>query len=322
MASTPRAAPKMGIIGWRPPSVVVLVGRIGLLLVAVWLLALVRNDVPIYVYFAAVAVPLVGIWAIVRKGVDLKVWAIYIVGFVLFAQLRTLSDEVGIATQIAYPIDAEKAIFFGTVPTVWLQDHFYTFTQVGILDALTIIVYATYFIFPHLVVFAAWRLDRKHFPAYAAGVVGAVYIGLVVSLLVPTAPPWLAAQTGDLPHVFRVLEDISQEVAPGTYALAYDVAGPNDVAAMPSLHVAVPAVIAAIAWSRARRPLGVAAWLYVAAMAFSLVYLGEHYVVDVLAGLGVAAVVTAGITLWLRMRGKERPGVASDSDTTSRSGGP
>ena len=139
-----------------------------------------------------------------------------------------------------------------------------------------------------MVVFAAWRLDRKHFPAYAAGVVGTVYIGLVVSLLVPTAPPWLAAQTGDLPHVFRVLEDISQEVAPGTYALAYDVAGPNAVAAMPSLHVAVPAVIAATAWSRARRPLGVAAWPYVSARAFSLVSLGEHYVVVVLAGVRVA----------------------------------
>ena len=37
--------------------------------------------------------------------------------------------------------------------------------------------------------------------------------------------------------------------------------------------------------------LGVFGWLYVAGASFAVVYLGEHYVVDVLAGLVVAEFV-------------------------------
>ncbi|MCH8814743.1 MAG: phosphatase PAP2 family protein [Chloroflexi bacterium] len=302
--------------GVRLLDIVFAVGRVSLLLLALWLLAFIRSGVPIYVYLAAVTVSLAGVWATVREAADLKVWALYIMAFVLFAQLRTIADETGIATQFDYPIDADRLLFFGSVPTVWLQEHFYAFAQIGVLEVVTIMVYLTYFVFPHLVVFAVWRLDRKHFPVYAVGIVGTVYLGLVLSLMVPTAPPWLAGQTGDLPHVFRILEDISQEVTPGTYALVYDVAGPNDVAAMPSLHTAIPAVVAMIAWSRARRPLAVAAWLYVIAMGSSLVYLGEHYVVDVLAGVGAAAVVVALVSAWQRRR--ERQADPSPPTSVSR----
>ena len=37
--------------------------------------------------------------------------------------------------------------------------------------------------------------------------------------------------------------------------------------------------------------LGAIGWIYVAAAAFAVVYLGEHYVVDVLVGLAVAEIV-------------------------------
>lgn len=269
---------------------------------ALFMLAFIRGGVPIYVYVAAAGISLAGVWVTVRDSADLKVWAFYLVGFVLFAQLRTLADETGIATQFAYVIDAEKTLFLGEIPTVWLQSHFYSVGRMGPLEPLTIMVYITYFIFPHVVVFAAWRFDRKNFPVYAAGVVGTVYCGLLVSVLAPTAPPWLAGQSGELPHVFRILQDVSNDVTPSTYQAAYQVVGPNDVAAMPSLHTAIPAAVAIIAWSRARRPLAIAAVAYLAAMAFSLVYLGEHYVVDVLAGIATAAVVAALVTAYFRRR--------------------
>lgn len=288
-----------------PPGLALNAARVALLLGALFMLALIRSGVPVYVYVGAVGVSLAGVWLTVRESADLKVWAFYLVGFVLFAQLRSLTDETGLATQYAYAIDAEKVLFFGQVPTIWLQDHFYSVGRIGVLEPLTVMTYVTYFVFPHIVVFAAWRFDRKNFPVYAAAVIGTVYCGLFVSLLVPTAPPWLAGQSGELPHVFRVLKDVANDVTPSTYQAAYDVVGPNDVAAMPSLHTAIPAAIAMIAWSRARRPLAVAAVLYLVAMAFSLVYLGEHYVVDVLAGIATAAIVTAVITAYLRRRGDE-----------------
>lgn len=281
------------------------IGRAVLLLAALVLLARIRSGVPIYVYFAAAAVSMSAIWLTVRNSADLKPWAIYLGAFLIFAQLRTFADETSIPTQYAYAIDAEKALFVGTIPTIWLQDQLYSFGNISFLDSLAILVYVSYFVFPHLTIFMVWRLDREKFPVYAAAVIGVVYTGLMVSVLVPTAPPWLAGQTGDLPHVFRITEDVSNEVTPAGYQSAYQAIGPNDVAAMPSLHTAIPAVIAMIAWSRTRRTVAVAAWVYLAAMAFSLVYLGEHYVVDILAGIAAAGLVTLLITWWLRRSGED-----------------
>ena len=67
------------------------------------------------------------------------------------------------------------------------------------------------------------------------------------------------------------------------------------MAAVPSLHAGLTAAIAAFLWKRVHRrwrPLLVA---YVLVMAFTLVYTAEHYVVDILLGWVLAAVVLAVI---------------------------
>lgn len=66
---------------------------------------------------------------------------------------------------------------------------------------------------------------------------------------------------------------------------------PNPVATIPSIHLGVTALLAPLAASRKWRAI---AAVYTAAMAFSLVYLGEHYVLDAVAGAlaaGIAWVV-------------------------------
>src|SRR5207247_9644011 len=71
-----------------------------------------------------------------------------------------------------------------------------------------------------------------------------------------------------------------------SYAI-YDI-NPNEVAAFPSLHAAFPF----LAFLFARRTFGRVGWLmlaYSACVWFSIVYLGEHYVVDILGGLAYAA---------------------------------
>ena len=59
---------------------------------------------------------------------------------------------------------------------------------------------------------------------------------------------------------------------------------------MPSLHMSITVVVALFMW-RYHWLAGVASALYAMAMAFSLVYLGEHYVVDLLAGAAMAAAI-------------------------------
>ena len=64
---------------------------------------------------------------------------------------------------------------------------------------------------------------------------------------------------------------------------------PVPVAAVPSLHAAYAllTVLIALSW---RRRVGLALLPYPILMWFSIVYLGDHYVVDILAGVAVALV--------------------------------
>lgn len=66
---------------------------------------------------------------------------------------------------------------------------------------------------------------------------------------------------------------------------------PNQVAAFPSLHAAYPVLAAVYAWRR-YRALAVFLVVWAAGVWFSIVYLGEHYVVDALMGLVYVAVAT------------------------------
>lgn len=264
--------------------------RGALLLAALLLLVVVRGGVPAHIYALTLAVSLGAVVLIARETSDVRIWGAYILLFVLFANLRTQADEIGIAVQYGYVIDGERAIGLGAIPTVWLQDRLYQVGRLSALDALAVVVYLSYFVVPHLMALAVWRRNRERFPLYVAAALGTWYVGLAISFLAPTAPPWMAGQSGDIPHVFRVLTDVSAGVSPDSYQRAYEIAGPNDVAAMPSLHMAATAIVAFMAW-RLNRRAGVMAWTYAAAMGLALVYMGEHYVADLLAGVAIAAVV-------------------------------
>lgn len=90
-------------------------------------------------------------------------------------------------------------------------------------------------------------------------------------------------------------------VAPGLFA-AGNRAAANDVAAMPSLHTAIAAVVALYLPGSTRRRV-LLGGEYVALMALALLGLGEHYLSDVLAGLLLALAVS-----WLVRRGFGRWG--------------
>lgn len=273
------------------------------LVLAVYLLAYVRSGTEIYMHAAESAAALALIY-IALGGTAFRVWALYIGGFILFAQLRGYADEIGTPVQYEYAVFLEKAVFLGQIPSIWLQDRLYTFAHLGPLEFYTMAVYLSYFFFPHILAIALWRWDRPRFKTYVFAFMGTMYIGLLTSALLPTAPPWLAGQEGHIPHVFQVVPDIAGEVTPGTYDNAYEVAGANPVAAMPSLHSAVPFLMAIALWKyRWLRPLGAA---YAVSMVFSVVYLGEHYAVDGFAGWGVAGASWVGVTKYLKRRESSR----------------
>ncbi len=70
----------------------------------------------------------------------------------------------------------------------------------------------------------------------------------------------------------------------------YSVLGGNPLAAMPSLHFAT-SMMAAELLGAADPAAGALGWAYTGTLGFALVYLGEHYVVDLLAGAALTEAV-------------------------------
>jgi membrane-associated phospholipid phosphatase len=67
----------------------------------------------------------------------------------------------------------------------------------------------------------------------------------------------------------------------------YGLLGGNPLAAMPSLHFAT-SVMAAHMLAETGPVAGTVGWAYAGTLGVALVYLGEHYVVDLAAGLALA----------------------------------
>ena len=109
------------------------------------------------------------------------------------------------------------------------------------------------------------------------------------------APPWMASELGyidaDLP---RITSRGWADLGLGRFDLVLQGVG-NPVAAMPSLHAGIAFLVAMYGIWRLRSPLRWLLVLYPLAMSLALVYFAEHYVVDILAGAVLAAVVMVGV---------------------------
>jgi membrane-associated phospholipid phosphatase len=237
---------------------------------------------------------------------DRRWWMIYVAGIFVYTLLRSYADETAMPVRTAYAIDVDSWFFGGTDPVVRFQEAFFSATRVTALDIAAVAVHWSFFIAPHAgaAVIFFWR--RSLFPRYAALVVGTMYLGLLLFFLVPTTPPWLAAQHGALPGAFRVMDFVGGRVDSGTYQSFYASLGePNSVAAMPSIHLAV--TLAMYLWARAHAPRF--AWpllVYTAVMGLALVYLAEHYVLDLAAGAACAIICFQ--VVWRLLPAREESG--------------
>jgi len=190
-------------------------------------------------------------------------------------------------TRVGYPIACDSLLGLGTPPTLRLQRVLGRPGRTTSLHFFLTWVHWIWFLEPHAA--AAWILVRhpERFPRSGA-MLGALYhCGAIVYVLVPTAPPWWAAQAGHLPGTRRIMVEVGERFWGRLWRHLYDLLGGNPVAAMPSLHFAT-SVMAARLLDEAGPIEGSVGWAYAGTIGVALVYLGEHYVIDLLAGLALA----------------------------------
>jgi membrane-associated phospholipid phosphatase len=139
-----------------------------------------------------------------------------------------------------------------------------------------------------------WR-DPARFPRAAAMTYSVFNLGAAVYWVLPTAPPWYAATAGlaadqQTLAVRRMMVEFGEDFWRDGWGSLYSVFGGNPLAAMPSLHFATSAM-AALLLAESGPLAGALGSAYAATLGFALVYLGEHYVVDLLAGVALTGLV-------------------------------
>jgi hypothetical protein len=226
--------------------------------------------------------------------VVLQMWA-YVAGY----KMPYDDPEVlGRRVRVAYPVHADRRIGGGTTPTLRLQRALGTPGRFRAWEKLLVWSHWLWFAFPHGT--AAYLLLRhpERFESGASRIYATFDLGLIGYWGVPTAPPWYAAAEGLLedgrtPELRRMMVEYGEQFWKSGWAPLYGVLGGNPLAAMPSLHFAT-SVTAAHVLAETGRGAGAFGWTYALMLGVALVYLGEHYVVDLAAGLALAEGVRKG----------------------------
>jgi hypothetical protein len=216
-------------------------------------------------------------WAFIRD------FGPFVLLLLSYDAMRGFADDVGGRVYVDYPIAVDKVLFFGHVPTVVLQGWLFDLGSPHWYDYGAALLHVLHFVVPLFFAAIIWQHHRQHYWPFVISLLLTSYAAFVTFMLLPTAPPWMAGLKGDLPGVHLVHE--------GLPALApmYNALSPNPVAAMPSLHAAYPWLFLLFGWRIWGWRATVLA-LYPAAMYFAVVYLGHHYVADLLGGILYATV--------------------------------
>jgi len=224
-------------------------------------------------------------------------WLPFALVLVAYDLSRGAATMIGRPTMWHWQVDADRWMFFGTVPTVWLQERL-KLPYPPWWEIVISTVYMSFFILPYVVAAVLWLRDREQWKAFVRLFVGLSFTGLIIYTLLPAAPPWAAARctpadVADHPSdpgcMFRSARGVPDGGLLGAMQTTQD--GANLVAAIPSLHAGLTVAVAGFLWTRVQRKWRTLLLAYVLVMAFTLVYTAEHYVVDILLGWVLAAVV-------------------------------
>jgi membrane-associated phospholipid phosphatase len=229
------------------------------------------------------------------RGRDMSLFALQMWGFVMAHELPYDDpDALRRRLRVRYPIVTDRIIGLGKLPNARLQKTFSRPGRVTALDRFLSIVHWAWFMEPHIALAWIQASQPERFPRAARQLAATYDLGCAGYFAVPTAPPWWASEEGYVDEpVRRIMVDAGEQVWRRAWEPLYDAFNGNPWAAMPSLHFAT-SVMAAIQLSEAGRLQGAAGWAYAGTLGFALVYLGEHYVTDLVAGAALVALVRRG----------------------------
>ncbi|MEX1105393.1 MAG: phosphatase PAP2 family protein [Ilumatobacteraceae bacterium] len=244
-------------------------------------------------------------------------WGILVVDAALYATMwfcyemtRGAGDRLGFPYQVEAPRNIDRFLFFGTDPNVWIQQRFYEPNDIRWYDGVASSTYYTHFIVPVIAMAVLWATSRVQWVRFMKRFASLLLMGCIMFVVMPTVPPWMASSRK---YDYQLFPPLARHTGRGFQDLGFHgfVKGwqqaldwGNAVAAMPSLHTAFSLFVPAFFL-----PMIKPVWLKAVVLMFpvvmlaSLVYFGEHWVIDGIIG---AVVVGVSFLFWNRVERRQR----------------
>jgi membrane-associated phospholipid phosphatase len=230
------------------------------------------------------------------KKRDVAIFAMQMFAFIVVHELP-YDDPERLRSRLRsrYPIVVDRLVGAGKLPSSRLQKAVSRLPGSGAVNRVLAWTHWLWFFEPYLALAVVLARDDRSFPRAARQMAAVFDLGCAVYFAVPTAPPWWASEQKLIEddEVRRVMVEVGEKTWGPAWPKMYETLGGNPWAAMPSLHFAT-SVSAALSLSEVGKVEGALGWTYALTLGFGLVYLGEHYVTDLLAGGLLVAAVRGG----------------------------
>lgn len=228
-------------------------------------------------------------------------WWFLLAGLLLWNLSGPIAAYSPFHHHLDFMLNADRFLFFGRDPSVVVQHSLAPGPHVNLLDWLTGATYNLHVPEPYIAGYFLWRINRAVYLQFAAAALLLLVVGFVTFIIFPAVPPWMAStryhKIPDVVNRFGVIlraHPLPFHGSPLFYLFAFR---GDAVAAFPSEHAAFPALELLAFWRAAGRRVGIAFLLWVAWVLFTILYLGEHWVTDALAGY-LYALAVFGAVVW------------------------
>jgi len=206
--------------------------------------------------------------------------------FLSYEAMDSLVGSLKKVVHVEQPYNLEKQLF-GSIPTIVLQEYY----RSPFLNYLGAFFYSLHFIAPVVFAFVLWKYSPRNYQGYVLALAIGTYSALITFLVYPVAPPWYGLNSTYNPdwlasafQVTRILHSVDQSLGVPFYQTIFDYVSSNPFAAFPSLHAMYPWLISLFAL-KIKKTRALPILVLPVGIWFSAVYLGEHYVIDIIGGV-------------------------------------
>ncbi len=202
----------------------------------------------------------------------------------VYESFRGIADKLNTHVDYLLAPHFDKFVFGGTLPTTTLQNWLWH-GQVQWYDFVLYIPYMLFFVLPIGLAVLVWKTKDEYYWRVVWTYLLVFFAGYLTFLAFPAAPPWLASDNHYIEHVVRVSSHVWAALGIQDFPSLYNKIAPNPVAAIPSLHSACATLFSIFIFKIYGKRWGLISLIYPILIYIGVIYEGEHYFLDVAAGI-------------------------------------